>query len=126
MIKFCRFSYFYRMRKLLLLIPFISLSLSGQTENLKKIDSIIDSTIKENHPGLGVGIIKNGVVVYEYYRGLSNLQHQIPFSEKTRSNIASTAKQFTALMVLELSLNQKRSLEDDVRKYILLSIKSWK
>ena len=45
-----------------------------------KIDSIIDSTIKENHPGLGVGIIKNGVVVYEYYRGLSNLQHQIPFS----------------------------------------------
>ena len=48
MIKFRRFSYFYRMRKLLLLIPFISLSLSGQTENLKKIDSIIDSTIKEN------------------------------------------------------------------------------
>ena len=86
MIKFCRFSYFYKMRKLLLLIPFISLSLSGQTENLKKIDSIIDSTIKENHPGLGVGIVKNGVVVYEYYRGLSYLQHQIPFSEKTRSN----------------------------------------
>lgn len=83
-----------------------------------KIDSIIDSTIKENHPGLGVGIIKNGVVVYEYYRGLSNLQHQIPFSEKTRSNIASTAKQFTALMVLELSLNQKLSLEEDVRKYM--------
>ena len=66
MIKFRRFSYFYRMRKLLFLIPFISLSLSGQSENVKKIDSIIDSTIKENHPGLGVGIIKNGVVVYEY------------------------------------------------------------
>ena len=27
-------------------------------------------------------------------------------------------KQFTALMVLELSLNQKLSLEEDVRKYM--------
>ena len=60
--------------------------------------------VDANAPGLGVGIIKDGAVVYEHYRGLSNLQHQIPFDQKTRSNIASTAKQFTALMVLELAL----------------------
>ena len=51
-----------------------------------KVDSIISSSIKKDDPGLGVGIIKNGKVVYEKYRGLSNLQHQIPFSDITRSN----------------------------------------
>lgn len=78
---------------------------------------LIDSTIQNNHPGLGVGIIKDGEIIYERYKGLSNLQHQISFSYKTRSNIASTSKQFTAIMVLELSLRQKLDLEEDFRKY---------
>ena len=81
------------------------------------MDSIISSSIKKDDPGLGVGIIKNGKVVYEKYRGLSNLQHQIPFSDITRSNIASTAKQFTALMILDLSLKGKLNIEDDIRVY---------
>ncbi|GAB1308448.1 serine hydrolase domain-containing protein [Urechidicola sp. KH5] len=106
------------MRKLLLLFVFVSFSLNGQTLKFEKIDSIIDAAIKENHPGLAVGIVKNGEVVYERYRGLSNLQHQISFDQHTRSNIASTAKQFTALMVLDLSLKQKLNLEDDVRKHV--------
>ena len=83
-----------------------------------KVDSIISSSIKKDDPGLGVGIIKNGKVVYEKYRGLSNLQHQIPFSDITRSNIASTAKQFTALMILDLSLKGKLNIEDDIRVYL--------
>ena len=108
------------MKKSLLLILFISFSLTlkGQTIKFEKIDSIVDSTVGANDPGFGVGIVKDGVVVYEQYRGLSNLQHQIQFDQKTRSNIASTAKQFTALMVLELSMDQKLDLEDDVRKYV--------
>lgn len=106
------------MKKSILLILFVSFSLSGQTHKFEKIDSIIDSTVKVNDPGFGVGIVIKGEVVYEQYRGLSSLQHQIPFDQKTRSNIASTAKQFTALMVLELSLDQKLDLEEDFRKYV--------
>ena len=85
---------------------------------ISKIDSIIYSKVEKNHPGLGVGIIKDEKIIYEKYRGLSNLQHQIPFNEKTRSNIASNAKQFTALMILNLSLNRKLNLNDDIRKYL--------
>ena len=73
--------------------------------------------MENDHPGLGVGIVKNGEVIYEQYKGLSNLQHQIPFSKKTRSNIASTAKQFTALMILDLSMKGKLNLDEDIRKY---------
>ncbi len=101
----------------LILITFLT-EAQDVTNNLRQIDSIIESKIQNDHPGLGVGIVKDGEIIYEKYRGLSNLQHQIPFSEKTRSNIASTAKQFTALMILDLSLKGDLNLEDDVRLHL--------
>ena len=88
---------------------------SNELQYLEAIDSIVHKSVKTNHPGLGVGIIRNGEVIYEKYRGLSNLQHQIPFSNKTRSNIASTAKQFKAMMVLGLALKEKLNLDDNIR-----------
>jgi CubicO group peptidase (beta-lactamase class C family) len=102
----------------LFLALFISTFFIAQENNIAKIDSIIASKVKNDHPGIAVGIIKDGKIIYEKYRGLANLQHQVQFDEKTRSNIASTAKQFTALMILDLSLNGKLSLEDDIRKYL--------
>ncbi|MEM6719907.1 MAG: serine hydrolase domain-containing protein [Bacteroidota bacterium] len=90
----------------------------SQNAQIAQIDSIVDSKVQENHPGIMVGIVKDGNIIYEKYRGLANLQHQIKVNEKTRSNIASTAKQFTALMVLDLAENNKLSLEDDIRKYL--------
>ena len=90
---------------------------SFEIQDIKAIDSILISSVQTSHPGIGVGIVRDGEVIYEKYRGLSNLQHQIPFSYKTRSNIASTAKQFTALIVLDLSLKEKLDLDDDIRKY---------
>lgn len=104
--------------KILFSVLFISSFLKAQESTFSKIDSIITAKIKPNHPGIAVGIIKEGKIIYEKYRGLANLQHQVQFDEKTRSNIASTAKQFTALMILDLSIKEKLSLEDDVRKYL--------
>lgn len=95
-----------------------SAALIAQNDSFQKIDSIIKSKVQEDHPGIAVGIVKDGKVIYEEYRGLANLQHQVPFDEKTRSNIASTAKQFTALMILQLSFYEKLNLEDDIRKYL--------
>ncbi len=107
------------MRKInVLLLLFLSFVINAQNEKLQKIDSIVNSKIKENDPGLAVGILKDGKVIYKKHRGLSNLQHQVKFDNRTRSNIASTAKQFTALMILNLSLNEKLKLDDDIRKYL--------
>ena len=100
-----------------ILIPFLTKA-QDVIKQIKQIDSIIESKLQDDHPGLGVGIIKDGVIIYEKYFGLANLEHRIPFSEKTRSNIASTAKQFTALMILDLSLKGQLSLEEDIRTYI--------
>ena len=102
----------------LCLALFFGLQISSQNQDFQKIDSILNAKVEENHPGIAVGILKDGNIIYKKYLGLSNLQHKVNFDEKTRSNIASTAKQYTALMILDLSLNEKLSLEDDIRKYL--------
>lgn len=107
------------MKKIVLLAVYFTYATAiSQNDKLKKVDSIIASTIQLKGPGIMVGIVKEGKIVYEKYRGLANIEHQVKISEKTKSNIASTAKQFTALMILQLSLEEKLSLEDDVRKYL--------
>lgn len=100
-----------------LFVLLISISTFAQNE-IMKIDSIITSKISENDPGLMVGIIRDGNIIYEKYRGLAYLQYQIKMDKKTKSNIASIAKQYTALMILDLALNEKLDLEDDIRTYI--------
>jgi CubicO group peptidase (beta-lactamase class C family) len=105
---------------LLTLIGFFSANY-GQTlqpEQIKEINVYIDNQIKEGAPGLAAGVILNGKIVYERYEGLASLQHQVPVNQGTRFNIASVAKQFTALCVLDLILAGKLSLEEDIRQYL--------
>lgn len=82
------------------------------------IDEYLEGLIKEGAPGLAVGVISKGEVVYENYLGLANLEHKVPVDQNSRFNIASVAKEFTALATLRLSLEGKLSLEDDIRKYL--------
>ncbi len=83
-----------------------------------KIDDFIEQSIEENDPGIAVGIIQNGQLVYEHYVGYANLEYQIKVNEKTRFNIASNAKQFTALCILKLVEQGKLRLDDDIRTYL--------
>ena len=55
----------------LYLFTFFSCGSNG-LQDLKEIDSIINKSVENDHPGLGVGIVKNGEVIYEQYKGLSN------------------------------------------------------
>jgi len=103
---------------LLFIVLFISTFFNAQENKIAKIDSIVNSKISEKDPALFVGIVKDGKIIYEKYRGLASLQHQVKVDENSVSNIASTAKQFTALMILQLSIEEKLSLEDDIRKYL--------
>ncbi|NQX91676.1 MAG: beta-lactamase family protein, partial [Flavobacteriales bacterium] len=100
------------------LLSFSSFSQFDEEKHKSIIDELIGSEVNEDAPGIAVGIVQNGEVVYEHYRGLSNLSHGVDVTEETKFNIASTAKQFTALMVLDLALNNQISLEDDIRKYL--------
>ena len=59
------------MKKIFIIITFL-ISVSSFAQNqIKKIDSIVNSKIAENDPGLMVGIVKDGKIIYENYKGLT-------------------------------------------------------
>jgi len=106
---------------LLVLLFFAVLNLSAQTAQKfdgEAITEILNQYVDDESPGMAVGIVKEGEIIYENYLGYANLEHQIKVNKRTRSNIASTAKQFTALMILQLSQEGKLSLENDIREYL--------
>ncbi|MEO1654574.1 MAG: serine hydrolase domain-containing protein, partial [Bacteroidota bacterium] len=87
----------------------------AKKDSLRKI---LYQHTNEDSPGLALGIVKDGQVVYENYLGLANLEHKINIDQNTRFSIASNAKQFTALCILKLMEAGKVDLEDDIRKYL--------
>lgn len=103
---------------LFLFFSLLLFSQSKQEFDREGITKLLQQYIKDDSPGMAVGIVKDGKIIYEHYLGYANLEHGIKIDEDTRFNIASTAKQFTALMVLQLSLEGKLNLEDDIRKYL--------
>lgn len=103
---------------LFLFFSILLFSQSKQEFDREGITNLLQQYIKDDSPGMAVGIVKDGKIIYEHYLGYANLEHGIKIDEDTRFNIASTAKQFTALMVLQLSLEGKLNLEDDIRKYL--------
>lgn len=82
------------------------------------LDKLFEEQVKGIAPGLAVGILKNGEVIYEKYVGYANLEHEVKIDGNTRFNIASNAKQFTALCILTLVNEGKIDLKDDIREYL--------
>ncbi|MEC7264170.1 MAG: serine hydrolase domain-containing protein [Bacteroidota bacterium] len=84
----------------------------------KSLNQLLESYIDEGAPGMAVGIVKDGTTVFESYLGYANLEHRVVVDENTRFNIASNAKQFTALCILQLAATGKLKLEDNIRTYL--------
>lgn len=109
--------------KRILLFTILLLTIKAQSQSFdqaikEKLNLQIEKYVEGVSPGMAVGIVKNGEIVYQKYIGYSNLENQIAISENTSFNIASNAKQFTAICVLKLIEEGKLNLEDDIRKYL--------
>lgn len=106
------------MKKLTLLLLCFLAGPTFAQDYTKELDSIVSlQEVQNDDPALFVGVVKQGQVIYQKVQGLSSLQHQVPATADSRCNIASTAKQFTALMILDLAQKGTLDLEDDIRKY---------
>ena len=83
---------------LLVLFLFFTLKLFSQS-NLEFDSEAITKTlyqhVSDDTPGVAVGIVNDGQIVYEQYLGYANLEHEVKIDKNTRFNIASNAKQFT-------------------------------
>jgi CubicO group peptidase (beta-lactamase class C family) len=108
------------MRKLLF-ITFTAFSISSFSQkNIdKSIDSILSAQLESAvGPGITVGVVKDGQLIYQGSKGLMNLEYDLPFNDSTKFGLASVTKQFTSACIAILEKQEKLSINDDVRKII--------
>ncbi len=104
-----------------LLIVLITFSIYsfGQNSINERIDSILAEQVDTKlSPGLTVGVVKDGKLIYHNSIGLMNLEYNIPFNDSTIFGIASITKQFTSACIAILEKQGKLSVNDDIRKFI--------
>src|SRR5690606_3124554 len=100
------------------LLILLSLLSFGQVEE-KKLDELIQNTLKTfDVPGMSVGIIKDGKIVYAKGFGVNSLTTKQKMDENTLVGIASNSKGFTGTALAILADEGKLSFDDKVIKYI--------
>lgn len=105
----------YFLFSLLLSMPFLAF---GQKNIDSKIDSLISVNTTLGEPGLSVGVLQDGNLIYHGNKGLANLEYEIPINDHSVFGLASVTKQFTAACIGVLEHKGLLSVNDDVRKYV--------
>ncbi|MGH1516668.1 serine hydrolase domain-containing protein [Chryseobacterium sp. JK1] len=91
---------------------------SNLQNKITRVDSLLNSYAQANAPGMAVGIINDGKIIYKRNYGLANLENRIPITDSTAFDIASVSKQFTAFVALLAEQEGRLSFEDDIRTYL--------
>ncbi len=85
----------------------------------KQLDQLVESTLKTfDVPGISVGVIKDGQVIYAKGHGVASLTSKAKMDQKTLVGIASNSKGFTATALAILVDEGKLSWDDKVTKFI--------
>ncbi|QHC84142.1 serine hydrolase [Empedobacter brevis] len=100
-----------------------------ESEKIKLIPTINNyllQTIKAQEiPGLAVGVIKYGKIIFEAYYGKETIEENIPVSKNSLFRIYSTSKLISTVGIFQLIEKGKLSLEDNISKYIDSLPKEW-
>jgi CubicO group peptidase (beta-lactamase class C family) len=95
----------------------------GATESL---DEIIHEYLQSSGvPGLNVSVIKGDEVIHEAAYGLANVELQVPVSQETVYQIASTTKVFTGVAIMMLVERGELTLDDLVTGIVPGLPESW-
>ncbi len=83
-----------------------------------KIDSIFKQYDNTSTPGISLGFMQNGKLIFSKGYGMADLEHDIPVDTSSVFSLASVSKQFTVFAILLLEQRGKLSLNDDIRKHL--------
>lgn len=84
-----------------------------------EIDDLGDRIVREKRsPGLAVGVVEDGRIVYARGFGYANLARHARFDPSTQTYVGSISKQFTAAAILLLQQDGKLKLDDPVIRYV--------
>ncbi len=90
---------------------------------IKQLIPVIDSNyrafaIEQHSPGLAYAVVYNGKIIHLGNLGYTDVEQQIPVSEKSVFRIASMTKSFVAAAILQLRDAGKLRLDDPVEQYV--------
>ncbi len=86
---------------------------------LENLDQIMTGFINEHKlPGLAVGVIRNGELVYGKGFGFADLEQRIPVTPETVFRIGSISKTFTTAGIMQLWEQGRLGLDEPVNNYL--------
>lgn len=85
---------------------------------IDQLDALFAPWNRTDAPGLVVGVVKDGALLYRRGFGLASLETAVANTPATRMRIGSTSKHFTCLLALLLAEEGKLDLESPIRTYI--------
>lgn len=89
------------------------------SDNLElKIDALVPNQVNDTTPGLVIGIVQNGELIFSKGYGLANLTYGIPNDPKMVYNIGSVSKQFLGYAFAMLHVGGDLNIDDPVNKYL--------
>lgn len=83
-----------------------------------ELKALMDSFIPMGVPGFDAILLKDGVQVFRYRKGYSDVENQIPMQGNERFNIYSCTKMITCTAALQLWEKGLLSLDDPLCKYL--------
>jgi len=98
--------------------PNVSGQVFDKNELEVKIDALIPPQINDSTPGVVIGVVQNGELIFSKGYGLANLSYGIPNDSKMVYNIGSVTKQFLGYAFAMLHVNGVLNLNDPVNKYL--------
>jgi len=91
-----------------------------------RVDNFIARQMEARHiPGLALGVVKNGTLVYAKGYGDATLEWKMPATPDTVFLLASMTKQFTATAVMMLATEGKLKLDDPITAWVTNPPASW-
>lgn len=92
-----------------------------QTSNqsvTEALDALFEPWNRTDQPGLVVGVVKDGALIYRRGFGMASVEHGLANTPTTRMRIGSISKHLTALLALLLAEEGRFDLDLPIRAYI--------
>jgi len=84
----------------------------------KEIDGMIPEAVNDTTPGMIVGVVQNGEIIFQKGYGLANLAYNIPNNPDMVYNIGSVAKQFMGYAFAMEHVAGTLNIDDPVSDYL--------
>ncbi len=108
-----------RLKATILNFLFLACLISHAQLQEQQIDSLVKATLTTFEvPGISVGVIKDGSIVYAKGHGIRSMRNNKAMNENTLVGVASNSKGFTCFALAMLVDEGKLKWDDKVRKHI--------